>query len=71
MTQKKILSMTKNPAKLAELAIQEKQLFKKIKVIRKIDYFFWKSSCSKELPASKKYIIWIITYSEEAAPSKQ
>ena len=29
-----------------------------------------KSTCLKEVPASKKYMFWISTYSEEAAPPK-
>ena len=33
--------------------------------------FFWKGSCSEELPTLEKHTFWIITNSEEVAPQKQ
>ena len=43
--------------------------FKKYLLLKK--FFFWKSSCSQEVSTSKKYMLWIITSSEEVAPLKQ
>ena len=33
-------------------------------------FFFWKSIGSEKVPASEKYMFWIITYSVEVAPQK-
>ena len=43
--------------------------FKKYLVLKKL--FFWKGSSPEEVPASKKYMLWIITYSGETFPPKQ
>ena len=43
-------------------------VFKKYLLLKK---FKWKSSSSEEASASKKYMLWIITYSGEKVPPKR
>ena len=44
-------------------------VFKKILLLEKS--YFWTSGRSEEVPASKKYMFSIITYSGEVAPPNQ
>ena len=48
--------------------VEKVTVFKKYLLLKK--FFFWKSSYSEEVPASKKYIFLIITYCGEKAPPK-
>ena len=43
-------------------------VFRKYLLLKR--FFYWKSSCLKEVPALKKYVFWIITYSEELVLQK-
>ena len=49
--------------------IKKVTVFKKYLLLKK--FFFWKSSSSKEVPALKRNMFWIFTYSEEKAHPKQ
>ena len=50
----------------AELS-EKVTVFKVYLLLKK--FFSWKSSCLQEAPASKKYMLWIITDSGEKKPS--
>ena len=49
--------------------VEKVTVFKKYLLLKK--FFFWKSSCSEEVPASKMYMLWIITYFGEKVLPKQ
>ena len=47
-------------------------LSEKVTVLKKyLNKPLWRSSSSKEVLTSKKYMFWMITYSGKKAPSKQ
>ena len=49
--------------------LEKVSVFKKYHLVKK--FFFWKSSCSEQVPGSKKWMFWIISYFWGKVPPKQ
>ena len=69
---KKWMLVNEKSFKYKDYEIGYAVLSEKVTVLKKyLNKSLWRSSSSKEVLTSKKYMFWMITYSGKKAPSKQ